>query len=175
MRIFYALTFDDETKKQLSMYKDMVANHSLKGRFTREENFHLTIEFIGEVSPSNLEIYEDILYDLPLYPITITGTYIGKFSKKSKDIVWLGIERNDTLVRLVKTLKKLLVKNGLDVDPRKYSPHITLGRQVVLDVDLTTLKVPPIDIKIKSVALMISHRKNDILTYESLYEISMNS
>ncbi|MCS4454542.1 hypothetical protein JQ038_07195 [Clostridium botulinum] len=49
MRVFYAVTFYEEAKEKLIEYKNIVVNNSVKGRFTNKNNFHLTLEFIGEV------------------------------------------------------------------------------------------------------------------------------
>ncbi len=44
MRVFYAVTFYEETKEKLIEYKNIVVNNSVKGRFTNKNNFHLTLE-----------------------------------------------------------------------------------------------------------------------------------
>lgn len=53
MRVFFAVTFNQKTKEKLLEYRDVVANQSIKGRFTNPNNFHLTLEFIGEVDEKN--------------------------------------------------------------------------------------------------------------------------
>lgn len=174
MRIFYALTFYPESKEQISKYRDLLANRAIKGRFTPQENFHLTLVFIGEVQQKDLDIYEQVLDDITLEQIQLRASHFGKFKKKKRDILWLGIEKNKTVNRLVHDIKSKLNDYGIETEKRKFSAHITLGRQVLIE-DINDLMIQPFDMPIKSVALMVSHRKNDQLLYEPLYEVSMNS
>ena len=54
MRLFIAINFDPETKRKL-----LEVQHRLrelgKGNFSREDNLHLTLAFIGEVPMERLE------------------------------------------------------------------------------------------------------------------------
>lgn len=52
MRIFVAVEFEQHTKDHLYSIQKHIMNHSTSGNFTRPENFHLTLKFIGEVQPS---------------------------------------------------------------------------------------------------------------------------
>ena len=52
MRLFIAINFDDKIKDELCLLTDELKNYSVSGNFTRRENLHLTLVFIGE-TPSN--------------------------------------------------------------------------------------------------------------------------
>jgi len=169
MRLFYAITFKEKTKDILARYRDTLADHTLKGRFTSKENIHLTLAFIGEVKQGDLSAYESVLDHLTDEYINLRASHVGTFKKKNKDILWIGLDKSDELTRLYKNLTLLLETYDLAYEKRKYHPHITVGRQVVLlEKDLI---LPPVNLELDSVALMHSHRKNDILTYEPIYQI----
>ncbi|EPY2277803.1 RNA 2',3'-cyclic phosphodiesterase [Clostridium sporogenes] len=176
MRVFYAVTFQEETKEKLIEYKNLVSNNSVsnnsvKGRFTNKNNFHLTLEFIGEVDEKELSLLTNILYKLQNPPKELITSYIGSFKRRDKEIIWLGIEENKELITLQRNLRNLLINNGFKIENRKYKPHITIGREIVtkgpIDKNIfSTIKIP-----IASIALMESKRFNGQLVYEPLEEI----
>nr|WP_242568050.1 RNA 2',3'-cyclic phosphodiesterase [Clostridium botulinum] len=131
MRVFYAVTFQEETKEKLIEYKNLVSNNLVKGRFTNKNNFHLTLEFIGEVDEKELSLLTDILYKLQNPPKELITSHIGSFKRRDKDIIWLGIEENKELITLQRNLRNLLINNGFKIENRKYKPHITIGREIV--------------------------------------------
>lgn len=171
MRVFYAVTFQEETKEKLIEYKNLVSNNSVKGRFTNKKNFHLTLEFIGEVDEKELSLLTNILYKLQNPPKELITSYIGSFKRRDKEIIWLGIEENKELITLQRNLRNLLINNGFKIENRKYKPHITIGREIVTKGPIDKNIFSPIKIPIASIALMESKRFNGQLVYEPLEEI----
>ncbi|AUM96609.1 TPA: RNA 2',3'-cyclic phosphodiesterase [Clostridium botulinum] len=171
MRVFYAVTFQEETKEKLIEYKNLVSNNSVKGRFTNKNNFHLTLEFIGEVDEKELSLLTNILYKLQNPPKELITSHIGSFKRRDKDIIWLGIEENKELITLQRNLRNLLINNGFKIENRKYKPHITIGREIVTKCPIEKNIFSPIKIPIASIALMESKRFNGQLVYEPLEEI----
>lgn len=169
MRIFYALTFKPQVKASINLYKEIVANHALKGRFIAKENIHLTLEFIGDVSPNDLSAYEAVLDELETTKLHLDCRHLGTFPRKNRHIVWLGIERHKDLIEMQESLRKLLKTYDLIYEKRKYHPHITLGRQVLLDMSIQDFVIPPLLIEVDTIALMVSHRVHDQLIYEPIY------
>lgn len=171
MRIFYALTLTDEDKDKIKPYRQLVEKHCDKGKFSRPENYHITLQYIGEIQPSQLDKYKQVLKKLSTFPKQLTVNQFGTFGKRNKEIVWLGVEKKIQLV----TLQQEVVQNtkaiGVEIRTEKYVPHITIARQVVGFDDVNTLTIAPIELTVKSVALMESTRINDLLTYVPLEEI----
>ncbi|KEI96122.1 RNA 2',3'-cyclic phosphodiesterase [Clostridium botulinum] len=170
MRVFYAVTFYEEAKEKLIEYKNIVVNNSAKGRFTNKNNFHLTLEFIGEVDEKKLSLLTNILYKLQNPPKEVVTSYIGSFKRRDKEIIWLGIEENKCLITLQRELRNLLINNGFQIEDRKYKPHITIGREIVRKGFIEKNIFPPLHIPIASIALMESKRINNQLVYEPLEE-----
>jgi len=54
VRIFIAIDFDKNTKSYFQDIKNKLDNHSIKGRFTHMDNFHLTLQFIGELEQHSI-------------------------------------------------------------------------------------------------------------------------
>jgi len=170
MRVFYAITFKRESKEKLALYRDTLIDHTLKGKFIETKNFHLTLEFVGDIKVADLHIYESVIDELPLSKMTLKVIHVGTFPKKNRAILWLGLEKNTQLNQLVQNIRLLMGTYDLECDKRKYQAHITLGRQVLLSESLEDFILPPLDLELESVALMHSHRVHDILTYEPIYQ-----
>lgn len=171
MRLFYALTFDDITKSQITRYRDVVADHAVKGRFTREANFHITLSFIGNTNTKQFRELTNVLFELGNWPDSVRALHLGSFQRKSNNLVWLGIEGEQKLLQLQKQLHAKLVTAGYNPEKRKYTPHITLGRNIVMREKLNELMIEPIVLKISSIALMESKTVGDYPVYEVLEEI----
>ena len=48
MRLFIACHFSKEAQKEMERMREALRRHAEKGSFTRSENFHLTLAFLGE-------------------------------------------------------------------------------------------------------------------------------
>ncbi|MDF2152304.1 RNA 2',3'-cyclic phosphodiesterase [Vibrio sp. CAU 1672] len=171
MRLFYALTFSADTKRRLSTVRDHLADHALKGRFTREPNFHITLEFIGQATRNQADMLLAVLYTLTRLPYQVTTQSLGSFHRKGRDLVWLGIDKEPQLMALQHQLRSRLSEAGFSPEKRRFLPHVTLGRNVVLDQPLAGFFVPKMELDVRSVALMESKTVNNLLVYDIVDEL----
>lgn len=165
MRIFYALEFSIEDKERISYYRDLLEPQVEKGSFVSINNFHMTLEYIGEVS--NVDDYKAVLEYLPKDEVSLNITKLGSFQKKNKRVYWLGIDDNNNLTELVDKLRVELSKN-LKKNFGNYTPHITMARNVVGEDVM--INVEEFTINVKSIALFESKRVDGILVYEPIKE-----
>ncbi|WP_432666141.1 RNA 2',3'-cyclic phosphodiesterase [Wukongibacter baidiensis] len=176
MRTFIAIELEDELKNYIFEKQQILKSNSEKGNFSRKENFHLTLRFIGESSPTQIEALKKAI-DTTSEKITSFGLKLGElgyFPKKNRKIIWLGIgEGKATLQQLFNELENNLYRDGFKREERGLSPHITLGRQVILkkgfDKIAEDINILYKDIPVKKISLMESTRINDILTYRPIY------
>lgn len=95
-------------------------------------------------------------------------------------IVWVGLKGElDRLNHLYSRLETSLSDIGIARETRKYSPHITLGRQVALSGDFSKLAKdisPDCNsvIEVSRITLMESTRKDGRLTYVPLFVQSLS-
>lgn len=169
MRIFYALTFDNNTKKSLSKYAEIVKNNTVSGNYSSYDNYHLTLEYIGEIQENELNYYIGILTQLDIFPHEIVVNHINTFNKKNKHIVWLGIEDNILVNTLQEHLMNLL---RLDIT-QKFIPHITISREAKLLESFNEIEIDDEIIDIYSIALMESTRIDERIVYLPIKEIIM--
>lgn len=174
MRVFYALTFKKTSRERLALLRDDIANSVLKGRFVRESNFHLTLQFIGDVTFMQADLLADIMYLQKLIlPTNLLISHAGSFVKRNKETVWAGIEKNEMLMNFQKKLRISLPAADFKLETLKYIPHITLGREVLTEKPISDYIISPFRIDLESFVLMESKRVNDYLTYEPIEVIDL--
>lgn len=174
MRIFIAIEFNNEIKDHIDKVKYQAKSLTSGGSFTYKDNFHLTLKFIGEVEEKNLADIKAAI------KATATGeasfslftAELGAFNKKNKNILWIGLKGDlDRLNNLFNKLEASLEEIGINREERGYNPHITIGRQVIID-DFKSLKdkieLKEIEIIVDSISLMESKRENGRLVYKPL-------
>ncbi len=123
MRLFIAINFDENMTDALIEMQDDLMRFGVNGNFTREENLHMTLVFIGESEEP--EKIEEIMQSVPLRSFTIKISGMRRF----KDMVFADVEDNPDLNDYVKRLRRALSDNDIDFDKKKFVPHITLVRR----------------------------------------------
>lgn len=99
-------------------------------RWVRIEGAHLTLKFIGEVSPEEAEGIKTALATVPFpAPITIHFGGLGFFpNDRRPHVLWSGIEAGPELAALAAAVETALGPLGIPRDDRAFSPHLTLAR-----------------------------------------------
>lgn len=171
MRLFIAVNFNDEIKERLYQTSVELSAHALRGNFTQRENFHLTLVFIGETSEVNS--VKHAMDKIISAPVDINIKKLGRFRRDGGDIYWAGIEKNPVLNKLYDQLVSELIESGFPLERREYKPHLTLGRQVVMERGFNSenfsQSIKLISVKAEKISLMKSERINGKLTYTEIY------
>ena len=129
MRLFVALDLPWEVKEQLS---ELSCN--LPGaRWVPEDNFHLTLRFIGEANRLQAEEIDHALASLRGRGFLFSLSGLGWFEKNGRvNTLYAGVERNENLARLQAKVETALHRIGLAPDRRRFTPHVTLARMDML-------------------------------------------
>lgn len=161
MCLFIAINFSEETKNKLISLREELRSKSQRGNFSRNENIHLTLVFIGEVSPKKADKIKAILDTVTIEPFEVSIDRLGTFSRGT--LWWAGLREDRKLMDLQHKLTGELTAAGFQLDKRKYSPHVTLGREVV--TDLKPWQIDPFSETVTSIELMKSERLKGKLIY----------
>jgi 2'-5' RNA ligase len=162
MRLFIALQLSPEVKAVLLEAAGMLRAQAHGGNFTRPENLHLTLAFIGEtqsVSAARAALDEAAG---PAFSITVGG--LGNFGA----LWWAGVEKSPALSALAERVQKALRIRGFEIERRAFRPHITLARQVALPEE-PGLGVPQTAMTARRLSLMKSERIRGRLVYTEIY------
>jgi 2'-5' RNA ligase len=99
-------------------------------RWTRIEQRHLTLQFLGPV-PDVEELSAGVAESLlPIAPFTARLGGAGAFpNARRASVLWIGVhEGADALAALAERVMHETAALGYDVDDRPYRPHVTLAR-----------------------------------------------
>ena len=97
-------------------------------RWMDPADFHITLRFIGDVSARQAN---DIVETLSQRTWCQPEIHIGElkcFGGSKPSSVYASVLANETLVGLAASQERVMQQLGLPPDPRRFTPHITLGR-----------------------------------------------
>ncbi len=167
MRLFIAIKLNHEMKDALTDLQARMQRQGVRGNFTKRENLHLTLAFIGEY-PDPDEVI-DVLETVDFEPLRLSLEGIGSFG----NLWWAGLSGNDELRALAKRLRRALAEAGIPYDRKKFSPHITLVRKPVSrsgSVPEEILRgLPHAEMTADHISLMRSDRGKNGMIYTELY------
>ncbi len=158
MRLFVAVNFSPEIKAALMGAIDDLRRQSTGGNFTRADNLHLTLAFIGETLDLRGARAALAAVSAPPFVLTLNGA--GRFG----DLYWAGLEKSAALTALAASMQQALRDRGFAIEKRPFKPHITLARQLRSEGPVS-LKVPRLSMTVGRISLMRSDRVNGRLTY----------
>lgn len=100
-------------------------------RWVPAGNVHLTLKFLGEVSPPNVELLARALEAEAAggTPFELRLEGLGCFpSARRPRVVWIGVQAPAELERLQRGVEAAAARLGYPPEPRAFSPHLTIGR-----------------------------------------------
>jgi RNA 2',3'-cyclic 3'-phosphodiesterase len=100
-------------------------------RLVRPEGAHLTLRFLGQASPTQVEALREPLVRAagacPPCEARVAG--LGTFPERgSPRVLWLGLELPDAALALQAACERAAVAAGFAREDRAFTPHLTLGR-----------------------------------------------
>ncbi|MEA4823138.1 MAG: RNA 2',3'-cyclic phosphodiesterase [Clostridiaceae bacterium] len=165
MRLFLAIPLSDIMRDLLDNTIASLRRDGVRGNFTRPENLHITLHFLGEQPSAAVETLSNILLAAvcPAFPLTISG--LGRFDS---GVLWAGILPSKELTLLYKDLRVFLQNAGFSTENRAYHPHLTLAREYILPPDYLFPSLQPQSMTVDCIELMESSRIAGKLCYSPL-------
>jgi 2'-5' RNA ligase len=132
LRAFIAIEIPPEIKKaiadQIASLKNS-AGHAV--RWVAPENIHLTLKFLGETSPSNVQpLSEALQAECEQHaPFEISVSGLGCFPNAHRPrVIWIGLGIPQELNHLQHKLEQATARLGYATEDKPFSPHLTIGR-----------------------------------------------
>ncbi|MCL2127449.1 MAG: RNA 2',3'-cyclic phosphodiesterase [Treponema sp.] len=180
MRLFIAVNFDDQVKSRLLEVQDRIKAQSVKGNFSRPENLHLTLAFIGETASGLVHVISSVIRDAAVLPeapfpqgLSLRFGRTGCFRHSGKELWWIAPPASEeagqaVLAGIRRRLGEGLNAAGIAFDRRPFRAHVTLGREIM---PVSSITLPRYDIfaPVNRLSLMNSERFNGALVYTELY------
>jgi RNA 2',3'-cyclic 3'-phosphodiesterase len=100
-------------------------------RWVAPQNVHLTLKFLGDVSPASLKKLAESLktevVNHETFNLTVGG--FGTFpNPRRARIIWIGLITPPGLTALLHCVETVAEKLGYSSENRPFSPHLTIGR-----------------------------------------------
>jgi 2'-5' RNA ligase len=167
MRLFVAINFGGDTRGALLALRDALRDSAKSGRFSLPENLHLTLAFLGACDARQTAAARAAMDTLHFAPLSVRVERVGRFRREGGDTWWAGVHESKPLLDLQRALADALTAAGFRLEARRYSPHITLGREVVTDA--VAPRIEPFGETVAQIDLMKSERIGGRLVYTAIH------
>ncbi len=132
VRAFVAVLLSEEVRASLAQELDHLRSVAPAVGWVRPENLHLTLKFLGHVSPETLARVEAGLAEAVAdqHSLALAFAGLGAFpSPERPRVIWAGIVKGDeALVTLQARIEATLAGQEIPREERPFHPHLTLGR-----------------------------------------------
>ena len=134
IRTFVAVELDDTLKAALGRVQGQLkkGGTSHVARWVSLQSIHLTLKFLGDVSPDRVEDIERAIQRacLQCAPFSVSLSDTGCFPHSQRPrVVWVGLDGDvESLAQLQRSVESELVGVGFAAERRRFQPHLTLAR-----------------------------------------------
>jgi len=132
LRAFIAIEIPAEIKKAIAAQTACLQPNTGRAvRWVTTENTHLTLKFLGEISPANLDMLSQALQSecSQMAPFDITVSGLGCFPNARRPrVIWIGLNVPAELNKLQHKIEAATARLGYTPEDKPFSPHLTLGR-----------------------------------------------
>ena len=176
MRLFIAVNFSDDVKSSILKIQERLRSQTTKGSFSRPENLHLTLAFLGETQEEKLELLFNIIKEIHSPSFDVVFNHSGCFTHSRKELWWIGADTDNAGLPLLRAIHEQLIvrleEEGFPVDKRPFNAHVTLGREIKHESPIV-LDCPEISVGVDHISLMKSEHIKGVLTYTELFRRQM--
>lgn len=123
-RAFVAIPMPEDAAARLAN----LARGLTVGRRVGEENLHLTLAFLGEVTDEGLGELHDTLSGVRGAPVELRFTGLGVFGEDRPRTLWAAVAAEPGLLELQRQVERAARRAGLSPEARRFVPHVTLAR-----------------------------------------------
>ena len=131
-RIFIALTPNPEFNKVICQLKEdqkkfLIRNH--KVNWSKDNQHHITINFIGSMEPEQREeMFTDLENRSVFKNLPVEIDSISYFPNESGQVLVANITLTSRLQKLFNEVERIVARIGFGMALRTFRPHITLAR-----------------------------------------------
>jgi len=164
VRAFIAVDVEGELASRLGRLAESLKSTGAQVKVVEEENFHITLRFLGNVPIDMIDEIEKIMKkaveDVEPHKIKLKG--VGAFPNEARPrVIWVGVEGDELLATIAQRLERELRRLGFKPETKGFTAHITLARvkgprgrerltewiEKMRDVELGELEVKSIRLK----------------------------
>jgi 2'-5' RNA ligase len=134
MRLFIAIGVEDlnfDPKIALRKFRVNLNRKELEYRWLPEENYHITLNFLGEIPLEKIEVIKTMLVEVShqhvFFHLKLHG--LGAFPEiKEGRVIWMDVQNSMALRALQEDCEARLIELGFSLEIKPYVPHLTFAR-----------------------------------------------
>jgi 2'-5' RNA ligase len=130
LRCFVAFDLSSpEIAEKIVLVQRELESQGIDGKPVDPEIIHLTLQFLGEISPEYVRMVSEQLSSIIFRPFTARLRGVGFFPGGGRiNVVWVGVEEPEGILHQVqREVSSRLSKLGLRPD-KEFKPHVTIYR-----------------------------------------------
>ena len=126
VRLFVAIPVPEFVRQRLAELEREMPGLN----WVRASNIHLTLKFIGETDPEQVDPIREALRSIRVGRFLLGVSGLGVFPRRGKPaVLWAGLgNAHPHLFQLHKRVNDVLYGCGIEPDRRVFRPHVTLAR-----------------------------------------------
>jgi 2'-5' RNA ligase len=131
IRSFIAFDMENElVLNRLAQAQKLLVETGADLRLVEPQNIHITMRFLGSISPGMVEKVYEAMKKVKFTPFTVEIRGLGVFpSMNYPRVVWAGLtEGVDQLKSIFSQLEPQMRALGFEADAYGFSPHLTIAR-----------------------------------------------
>lgn len=177
-RLFVAIKIPDNIKQEVSLIKGGLYG----ARWTPQENYHITLRFIGETDDITAEDIHYNLSQIRADAFDLCLKTIGYFGKNKKEprVLWTGANNFDVLDNLYDKVESAVSRANLEPMKQKFHAHCTIAKLKGCSLDdvqkfivsHNLFKSSPFNVN--SISLLSSTLSKDGAKYHEIAEYPLN-
>jgi RNA 2',3'-cyclic 3'-phosphodiesterase len=166
IRSFLAIYPDAEAREAMARVIDCLRGRNPTIRWERPPQVHITAKFLGDIPRAVVRPLQSGLEErlTGLAPITGEINLTGAFPNLRRPrIMWLGFRAAPPALHTVReACEELCAAEGLERDPKSFTPHFTIGRVKDasdtrhLEEEIAACSFPPIRVEFGALCIMKS-------------------
>jgi RNA 2',3'-cyclic 3'-phosphodiesterase len=167
MRTFVAIEISDKIKYEIIKLQRQLPK--FKGKLTEEENFHVTLKFLGEIDEDKIEEVKKRLAEIKYKSFEVKIDKIGFFDNVDRGVIWVHATNCEGLQKEVDNSLY-----GLFEQEKRFMSHLTIARTKYTQDkkkflrELGKIKISPLEFSVSEFILKESIPMKDKHVYENL-------
>ncbi len=169
IRLFIAAEVPEARKRQILRIQEQLRKICSRATYTKSENLHMTLKFIGEVEASEKAKFCSLLRGLDCaVHYTLRCRKLTAVPGRDGELIRLDLEAEDSVLALAQEIDRACQKVGIPREKRAFLPHITLARRAVRTKAIEEIFLPEISIEFSRVVLFRSEFTSSGMRYTPL-------
>ena len=129
MRLFFALELPPPLREHLVRVQNVLRPLLPRMSWTKAENLHLTLTFLGEVDDGRVPHLVDAAGACPMKPVLLRPAGLSLLPPgRPFRVLAVALAEDENLTALQACLEDRLATLGFEREGRRYHPHVTLAR-----------------------------------------------